>query len=409
MAYVVLTTESGKSGYGSTFTLGRGTNIVCNAIDTLKFLVEKRSLDDIFKNFGSFWRQLTSEPQLRWLGPEKGVVHLAVSAIVASLFDLWGKLENKPVWKLLCDMEPEFLVTLIDFRYCSDVLTKEDAIKILKDSSIGKEERERDLLKNGYPAYTTAAGWLGYSEEKMKSLCLKYMSKGFNAFKIKIGQDLNRDIERCQIMRNLIGYENILMVDSNQIFDVHQAIDWLIALKDFKIFWIEEPTSPDDVLGHATIAKALKPYGISVATGEMICNRVVFKQFMQADAFEYCQVDSARIGGVNELLMVYLMAKKFNIKICPHAGGVGLSEMIQHLQFWDYVSLSGTKNERFIEYVDQQHDQFVNPANVINANYMPPVEPGYSTELLVHSIENFSYPNGKEWQNLFDKNIFPNP
>lgn len=235
------------------------------------------------------------------------------------------------------------------------------------------------------------------------------MSNGFNAFKIKIGQNLERDIERCKIMRNLIGYENILMVDSNQIFDVPQAIDWLIALKDFKIFWIEEPTSPDDILGHAAIAKALKPYGIPVASGEMICNRVMFKQFMQASAFEYCQVDSARIGGVNELLMVYLMAKKFNVKVCPHAGGVGLSEMIQHLQFWDFVSLSGSKEARYIEYVDQQHDQFVNPANIKNANYMPPFEPGYNTELKQDSVANFSYPNGKEWQVMFDKNIFPRP
>lgn len=243
----------------------------------------------------------------------------------------------------------------------------------------------------------------------MKSLCTKYMSMGFNAFKIKIGQNLERDIERCKIMRNLIGYENVLMVDSNQIFDVQQAIDWLIQLKDFKILWIEEPTSPDDILGHATIAKALKPYNIKVATGEMIHNRVMFKQFMQADAFEYCQVDSARIGGVNELLMVYLMAKKFNIKVCPHAGGVGLSEMIQHLQFWDYVSLSGTMEERYIEYVDQQHDQFVNPARVEKACYLPPTLPGYSTELKEDSVVNFSYPEGKKWQEMFEKNIFPRP
>lgn len=243
----------------------------------------------------------------------------------------------------------------------------------------------------------------------MKSLCNKYMSMGFNAFKIKIGQNLERDIERCKIMRNLIGYENVLMVDSNQIFDVQQAIDWLIALKDFKILWIEEPTSPDDVLGHAAIAKALKPYGIYVASGEMICNRVMFKQFMQANAFEYCQVDSARIGGVNELILVYLMAKKFNIKVCPHAGGVGLSEMIQHMQFWDYVSLSGIKEGRYIEYVDQQHDQFVNPARVENANYMAPTQAGYNTELKQETIDNFSYPNGEEWQDLFEKNIFDRP
>lgn len=301
-------------------------------------------------------------------------------------------------------------MTLIDFRYCTDVLTKNEAIELLKKSSIGKEQREIELMLNGYPCYTTAAGWLGYSKEKMTELCKIYMKKGFNAFKIKIGQNLQEDIERCKLMREIIGYENVLMVDSNQKFDVQEAIEWMTALKEFKILWIEEPTSPDDIFGHAAIAVELRKYGIKVATGEQMCNRVMFKQFMQAKAFDYCQTDSARIGGVNELILVYLMAKKFGILVCPHAGGVGLSEMVQHLQYWDYTSVSGTKNERYIEYVDQQHEQFVSPAIVQNAHYMPNISThGFNTKLTDECIKQYCYPNGEKWQELFDANIFQRP
>lgn len=375
----------------------------------MKFLLENQSLDNIYKDFGVFWRKLTSESQLRWLGPEKGVVHLAAAAIINGLWDLWGRLEKKPVWKLLADMEPEFLVSLIDFRYCTDVIGKEEAVKLLKKSSAGKKERIADLEATGYQAYTTATGWLGYTNEKMIQLCKEYQAKGFNAFKIKIGLDVKRDIARCELMRNQIGYENTFMVDANQIFDVDQAIVWMKQLAKFKPLWIEEPTSPCDVLGHAKIAEALKPYGIAVAAGEMIANRVMFKQYMQAHAFEYCQVDSARIGGVNEILLVYLMAKKFNIKVVPHAGGVGLSEMVTHLQFWDYASVSATKEGRFIEFVDQQHDQFVSPAVVKNAHYLAPKTAGYNTELKDECIKKYSYPSGSEWQRMFDENIYPRP
>ncbi|CRK86713.1 CLUMA_CG000546, isoform A [Clunio marinus] len=408
VCYVIIRTNDDLKGHGMTFTLGKGTNIVLNAVENLKFLVENQSLNEIYKNFGLFWRKLTSESQLRWLGPEKGVMHLAVAAIVNALWDLWGKLEGKPVWKLLTDMEPEFVVTLLDFRYCTDVLTKDEAIQLLKKGSEGKTQRVEELLETGYRAYTTATGWLGYSDEKMIELCQKYMKKGFDAFKIKIGQDLKRDIERCKLMRNQIGYDRTFMLDSNQIFDVDQAIDWVIKLKDFKPLWIEEPTSPDDILGHAKIADALRPFNIGVASGEMIANRVVFKQFFQANAFEFCQVDSARIGGVNEILLVYLMAKKFNKKVCPHAGGVGLSEMVQHLQFWDYTSVSGSKEGRYIEFVDQQHDQFVNPAIVQNACYIANLSSGYNTELKAECVEKFQYPMGSEWQKLLKTNLYAN-
>ncbi|CAO1413293.1 unnamed protein product [Diamesa tonsa] len=406
VAYVVLKTSDGQQGYGLTFTLGRGNNIVVTAIETMKHLIVGQNLDDILNDFAGFWRKLTSDSQLRWLGPEKGVMHLATGAIINALYDLWGRLEKKPVWKLLADMTPEFLVSLIDFRYISDVLSKEEAIQLLTLNEASKSDRIEELKNNGYPAYTTAPGWINYSDEKMKTLCKKYLDKKFTSFKIKIGQNLERDVQRCRIMRKEIGYENNLMLDANQVFDVPEAITWIEQLSEFKPLWIEEPTSPDDVLGNARIARELQKFGIGVASGEMICNRVMFKQFFQANAFEYCQIDSARIGGINEILAVYLMAKKFNTKVCPHAGGIGLSEMVQHLQFWDFISLSATKENRFIEHVDQNHAEFTDPIRVENAHYMLTEKPGYSTELSADCISMFEYPMGSEWQRMFEEGIY---
>ncbi|XP_063698514.1 mitochondrial enolase superfamily member 1-like [Culicoides brevitarsis] len=398
--YVTIKTEK-LSGYGMTFTLGRGNEIVLKAVNSLTFLVKNRLVHEIFSNFGNFWRELTSETQLRWIGPEKGVMHLATAAIINALWDLWARIEEKPVWKLLSDMEPEMLVSTIDFRYITDVITKDEAIDLLKSrQENGKNERIKELLANGYPAYTTQVGWIGYSDEKIKSLCKEYLAAGYTAFKIKVGQNLENDIKRCQLVRDEIGYEKILMVDANQVWDVQEAISWMSQLANFKPLWIEEPTSPDDILGHATIARALEKFGIYVATGEMCANRVMFKQFLQARALEFCQIDSARIGGVNEILSVYLMAAKLGVKVCPHAGGVGLCEMVQHLQMWDFVSLSGTKENRWIEFVDQQHEHFVEPAIVRKACYMPPTKPGYSTKFKADVIDKFEYPGGSEWQKI---------
>uniref|UniRef100_A0A6M2E3X6 Mitochondrial enolase superfamily member 1 n=1 Tax=Xenopsylla cheopis TaxID=163159 RepID=A0A6M2E3X6_XENCH len=346
---------------------------------------------------------------MRWIGPEKGVVHLAAAAIINALWDLWAKIKNVPLWKLLSDMEPEKLVSVIDFRYLSDVITPKEAIEMLKSMEPGKKERTEKLLAAGYPAYTTQIGWLGYSESYFRELCHKYLKQGFTAFKLKVGSNVEDDINRCKIIREIIGWNNLLMVDANQKWDVQEAIDWMKNLSEFKPLWIEEPTSPDDVLGHAAIANALRPLGIGVATGEMMANRVMFKQFMQAKAMEFCQIDSARIGGVNEILSVYLMAKKFNIKVCPHAGGVGLCEMVQHLQMWDYVSLSGTMEGRMIEYVDQQHEQFIDPVVVKNARYMAPQAAGYSIDLKKEAIEMFEYPNGTDWERMFKEGLFIKP
>ncbi|XP_037042943.1 mitochondrial enolase superfamily member 1-like [Bradysia coprophila] len=404
--YVTITTERGIYGNGLTFTLGRGTDIVAMTVKALSYLVKGRNAGDIFLSFGQFWRELTSESQLRWIGPEKGVTHLAVAAIINALWDLWAKLEGKPVWKLLTDMDPELLVSTIDFRYITDVVTPAEAVEFLRQNAAGKEKREKELLEVGYPCYTTQVGWIGYTDDYIREKCKEYIAKGFTAFKIKVGRDINSDIKRCKILREEIGWTNKLMVDANQIWDVNEAIEWMEKLAEFKPLWIEEPTSPDDVLGHATISKALSPYGISVATGEMCANRVMFKQFLQANALQYCQIDSCRIGGVNEILSVYFMAKKLNVKVVPHAGGVGLCEMVHHLQMWDYTSLSATKEDRYVEYVDQQHEQFINPVVVTNAHYVALTAPGYSTELKPEAIEQYEFPNGSEWQRMFDEGIF---
>uniref|UniRef100_A0AAG5D5U7 Mitochondrial enolase superfamily member 1 n=1 Tax=Anopheles atroparvus TaxID=41427 RepID=A0AAG5D5U7_ANOAO len=405
--YVTIATAEGPVGYGMTFTLGRGTDIVLLAVRALKRLVEGRTTASIYERFGQFWRELTSDSQLRWIGPEKGVTHLAVAAIINALWDLWGKIRNVPVWQLLAEMEPTELVSAIDFRYIEDVITPKEAIAMLEQNKATRNERIQHLLKHGYPAYTTQIGWLGYSDDTIRALCKKYLAAGFKAFKMKVGQDLESDIKRCQLIRDEIGWENQFMVDANQTWDVPTAIDWMKRLKEFKLLWIEEPTSPDDVLGHAKIAEALREYSIGVATGEMCCNRVMFKQFMQANALEFCQIDSARIGGVNEILSVYLMANKLNIKVCPHAGGVGLCEMVQHLQMWDFCSVSSTMEGRMVEFVDQQHDQFVYPA-IINekACYVTPKAPGYSTELKSDAIAHFEYPQGSEWQRMFAEGLF---
>ncbi|XP_046394999.1 mitochondrial enolase superfamily member 1-like [Ischnura elegans] len=408
-AYVVLRCDEGTQGYGLTFTIGRGTEIVVQAVKSLAHLVIGKDTTEIFSNFAAFWRSLTSESQLRWVGPEKGVLHLATAAIVNALWDMWARMEGKPVWKLLADMDPETLVSTIDFRYITDVVTKEEALQFLREMQDGKAEREAKLISDGYPAYTTQVGWSGYPMEKVKSLCEKYIASGFDSFKIKVGQTLDEDIRRCRMVRNLIGWDNKLMVDANQVWDVEEAIERMKALAEFKPLWIEEPTSPDDVLGHLAISKALKPLGIGVATGEMCCNRVLFKQFLQAGAMQYCQIDSCRIGGVNEVLAVYFMAKKFRVPVCPHAGGVGLSEMVQHLQMFDYVCLSGTMEGRVIESVDQQQEHFEHPAIVKKSRYMAPINPGYSTYLKQKTVEEHEYPCGRVWKELIQSGRWKSP
>ncbi|ESP05217.1 hypothetical protein LOTGIDRAFT_227879 [Lottia gigantea] len=404
--YVILKTDSQLEGHGITFTVGKGNEIVCHAIKVLSKMVVGVELSTIYNDFGTFWRSLTSEDQMRWLGPEKGVMHLAVAAIINALWDLWAKVERKPLWKLLADMEPEKLVSTIDFRYISDALTKEEALSILKKQQSGKKDREKHIKEIGYPSYTTSVGWLGYDDVKLRRLCKEALSQGFTRFKAKVGADLEDDKRRLGIIREEVGKDKILLVDANQRWEVQEAIEWMKELAQFDLTWIEEPTSPDDILGHAKIAKELNPLGIGVATGEQCQNRIVFKQFLQADALQFCQIDSCRLGGVNENLAVILMACKFGVPICPHGGGVGLCELIQHLSIFDYIAVSGTLEKRVVEYVDHLHEHFLTPTVINNGSYIPPQAPGYSITMKESTIKSNEYPNGSVWQKLIKDGVY---
>jgi len=401
-SYVILKTNHPElEGHGLTFTIGRGNEITVKAIESLSHLVIGKSLESITEDVGEFWKMITGDSQLRWLGPEKGVIHLATGAIVNAVWDLYAKKEGKPLWQLIADMTPEELVSCIDFTYLTDVITPKEAIRMLQKKEAGKQKRVEELLQNGYPAYTTSAGWLGYSDEKIKKLCREAKAEGFKHMKMKVGANLEDDMRRAAIIREEIGNDMKLMMDANQKWDVDEAIENMKQLKKFDPYWIEEPTSPDDIIGHATIAKALKP--IKVATGEHCHNRVMFKQFMQANAMDICQIDSCRVGGVNEILSILLMAAKFDIPVCPHAGGVGLSEYVQHLSMIDYIAISGTKENRIIEYVDHLHEHFIEPVVIKNGAYMPPKLPGYSITMKQKSLQDYSFPDGKIWQELEKK------
>lgn len=397
-AYVVLKTDSphGLEGHGLTFTLGRGNEVCVAAIYALKPFVEGKELESITSNMRAFWRRLTSDGQLRWVGPEKGTVHLATAAVVNAIWDLYAKSAGKPVWKLLADMTPEQLVSSIDFRYITDALTPDEALDILRRNAPTRARREAEILERGYPAYITSAGWLGYPEEKVRRLCREALAKGWAHFKVKVGATIEDDVRRVAAVREEIGPERKLMLDANQVWDVHEAIASMKRLAKFNPWWIEEPTSPDDVLGHAAIARAIAP--IAVATGEHCQNRVLFKQFFQAKAIRFCQIDSCRLGGVNEVLAVLLMAAKFGIPVCPHAGGVGLCEYVQHLSILDYICVSGTLENRELEYADHLHEHFVNPVMVKNGHYRAPTAPGYSATMKAESLDEYEFPQGRAWK-----------
>jgi L-fuconate dehydratase len=394
-AYVILKTDSALEGHGFAFTIGRGNDICAAAIEAFRDHVVGLSLNEITEDFGGFWRRLAGDSQLRWLGPEKGVVHLALAAIVNAVWDLYAKAERKPVWKVLADMTPKQLVSCIDFRYITDVLSPEEAFEMLDRQARTKAVREAELLKIGYPAYTTSAGWMGYTDERVRAACRDGMAEGWTHFKVKVGADPADDIRRVGVVRDTIGPSLTLMVDANQRWGVDEAIARMDELKAFKPLWIEEPTSPDDVLGHAAIARAVRPIG--VATGEHCANRVIFKQLLQAEAISFCQIDSCRLGGVNENLAVMLMAAKFGVPVCPHAGGVGLCELVQHLSAFDYIGITGTMENRVTEFVDHLHEHFVDPVVIKQARYVLPQRPGYSTEIKAESRANHLYPDGPVW------------
>ena len=396
-AYVVLRTDAGDEleGHALAFTTGRGNDAQAAAIATLAPHVVGLSVEEVCGDLGGFARSLVHDPQLRWLGPEKGAMHMATGAVVNAAWDLAAKRAGKPVWRFLADMSPEQLVAQVDFRWLSDAITPEEALEILRRAEPGREERIAQLLERGYPAYTTTPGWLGYSDEKLTRLAREAVADGFGQIKLKVGASLEDDIRRLRTAREAVGDGIRIAVDANQRWDVQPAIDWMHALAPYDPYWIEEPTSPDDILGHATIRKAVGP--IKVATGEHIANRVVFKQLLQAEAVDIVQIDAARVGGVNENIAILLLAAKFGAPVCPHAGGVGLCEMVQHLSMFDYVAVSGTTEDRVIEYVDHLHEHFVDPVRTADGHYLAPTLPGLSAQMHQESLKEYTYPDGPAW------------
>ena len=396
-AYVVLRTDAddGVEGHGLTFTSGRGTEVCVAAIRALEPLVVGQTLEGIAADMRGFWRSLASDTQLRWLGPEKGVIHLATAAVVNAVWDLWAKHEGKPLWKHLADMTPEQLVGCVDFRYIADALAPEEAIELLQDARRSSAAREREIVASGYPAYTTSAGWLGYGDDKVESLVGEALAAGFTHVKMKVGADLAADDRRAGLIRRALGPAGVLMMDANQVWGVDEAIDSMRVLRAHDPWWIEEPTSPDDVLGHARIRREVAP--VRVATGEHVQNRVIFKQLFQAGAIDVCQIDACRIGGVNEAIAVLLLAAKFGVPVCPHAGGVGLCEYVQHLAFFDFIAVGGSLDGRLVEWVDHLHEHFKEPAVVERGRYLAPLAPGYSIEMLPSSLDEYEFPNGPAW------------
>ncbi|GAA1559935.1 L-fuconate dehydratase [Kribbella hippodromi] len=395
-AYVVLHTDDpAVTGHGFTFTIGRGNDLCVAAARQRAEPLIGRDVDVLSGDLGAVYRELQSDSQLRWLGPDKGVVHLALAAVMNAVWDLAAKRAGVPLWRLLAEMSPEQLVDAADFRYLTDALTREQAITLLAGRESGRKQRIQELEATGYPCYTTSAGWLGYSDTKLRRLCEEAVASGYKHVKLKVGANLDDDIRRCGIAREVLGPDGHLMIDANQVWDVPEAIEWVKALAEFGPLWIEEPTSPDDILGHAAIRKAVAPIG--VASGEHGMNRVLFKQMFQAGALDYCQLDAARLGSVNEVLAVYLLAAWFDVPVCPHAGGVGLCELVQHLAIFDYVAVSGSLEGRVTEYVDHLHEHFVDPCVVRKGAYLLPTAPGYSAEMYRESIETYSFPDGSYW------------
>ena len=395
-AYLILKTDLPEiSGHSLVFTNGRGNDLQCAFIEQVAQMVNGVELNDLENNLGNLARELVRDAQIRWLGPEKGVTHMAVGGVVNALWDLVCKINKKPLWKQLSDMSPEQIVELIDFRHISDALTPQEALEILKKAENKKLENEKILLEKGLPAYTTTPGWLGYSDETMVRLAKEAVADGFKLIKMKVGRSLENDIHRLKLVRETIGPDIKLAVDANQVWDVNEAIDWIKSLGEVNLHWVEEPTSPDDILGHATIAKAIAP--TRVATGEHVHNRIMFKQLLQAKAFSFMQIDAARVAGVNENIAMILMAVKFGIPVCPHAGGVGLCEMVSHLAMFDAVAVTGHHDDRVVEFVDHLHEHFVVPTVVKNAHYQAPIAPGAGAEIKLESIKEYSFPNGPVW------------
>jgi L-fuconate dehydratase len=397
-AYCILQTDGALEGHGLTFTLGRGNEICVAALEYLSQQAVGRTLDSITEDMCAFLRLLTDDSQFRWLGPEKGVIHMAAGALINAVWDLYAKAEGKPLWRLLAEMSPERLCSAVDFRYIDDAITRDEALEIFARSQSGMVERLKTLEADGYPAYTTSAGWFGFSDEKVRRLCREALAEGWTHFKLKVGGEPKDDLRRALLMREEIGWDNKLMVDANQKWGVGEAIERTRMLAEAKPYWMEEPTNPDDILGHARIRREVKP--VRIATGEHCHNRVMFKQLLQAEAIDVCQIDSCRVAGVNENLAILLMAAKFGVVVCPHAGGVGLCEYVQHLAFFDYLRVSCSMEDRVIEFVDHLHEHFVDPVRVVRGRYQLSTLPGYSIEMKPESLAAYDFAIGSVWREL---------
>jgi L-fuconate dehydratase len=397
-AALVVRTDAadGLAGHAHVFTIGRGNDIQLAAIRALEPFLAGRDLDETLADLGALSRRLVGDSPLRWLGPERGVVHMAIGAVLNACWDLAARRAGKPLWRFLADMSPEEIVSLVDFRYLTDALTPDDALELLERGSAGQARRRQVLERDGYPAYTSAPGWLGYSDELLAELCAESVQNGFTQVKIKVGGSLDDDLRRCAVARGAVGEDVAIALDANQVWDVPDAIAWTRELAPFRPAWIEEPTSPDDILGTATIRRGVKP--VRVATGEHVANRVIFKQLLQAEAIDIMQIDACRVAGVNENIANLLLAAKFGVPVCPHAGGVGLCEMVQHLSMFDYAALSGTTDGRQIEWIDHLHEHFTAPARVHRGRYITPTTPGTSAELRPESLREFSFPHGAAWR-----------
>ena len=395
-AYIVIETEQGNRGFSLIFTIGRGNNLCCQAVEDMRHLVLGNDFEAIRSDIAAFYDGLRSDSQLRWLGPEKGVIHMAVGGIINAVWDMWARADCKPVWRLLSDMSPEAFVRCLDFRYVTDAITEDEALAIVRRNAASKPTRIERLERTGFPAYTISPGWLGYSDEKLRRLCASAVSQGFKHIKIKVGNNVQDDVRRCRIARETIGDDIRLMVDANQVWEVDEAVEWMRHLEPFSPWFIEEPTSPDDVLGHKTIRDRIN--GIQVATGEHCQNRILFKQFIMSQAIDIVQIDACRLAGLNEVLTVYMIAAKYGMPVCPHAGGVGLCEYAQHLSMIDYVQISADIGDRVIEYVDHLHEHFENPCRVKGGFYAAPKSPGFSVKMHSTTLERFRYPDGVEWR-----------
>ncbi|MFI5908398.1 enolase C-terminal domain-like protein [Dactylosporangium sp. NPDC051541] len=394
-AYIVLHTSAGATGHGLVFTVGRGTEIQVAAVRSLATMVIGRPVDELVADPGGLARRLIGDSQIRWLGPEKGVVHMAAGGLVNAVWDLAARRAGRPLWQLLASLSPEALVAQVDFRYLRDALTEDEALRLLRTAAAGRSERQQRLLEDGYPAYTTTPGWLGYDDEKLERLCAEAVAAGYQLIKLKVGGDLADDVRRMDIARRAVGPAIRIAVDANQVWGVPDAIRWMRELSRFDPYWIEEPTSPDDVLGHATVRRALAP--IKVATGEHVHNAVMFKQLLQAGAVDVVQIDACRVGGVNENLAILLLAAKFGVPVCPHAGGVGLCELVQHLAMFDFAAVSGTMENRFIEYVDHLHEHFTDPVRIRSGRYAAPTAPGMSAQIVPATLAAYRFPDGPAW------------